>query len=48
MGWSGGTEIFDTVVIELSELSHNWVREDYHEAFMEPLVRLLAVLEDQD
>lgn len=48
MGWSGGTDIFDAVVEELKDLSWDWVREDYHEDFMEPLKELLVVLESQD
>ena len=48
MGWSGGTEIFDTVAKELIELSHKWTGRDFHEDFMEPLKALLFVLEDKD
>lgn len=48
MGWGGGTEIFDNVVEALKDLSWNWVREEYHEDFMEPLKRLVTVLEKQD
>lgn len=48
MGWSGGAEIFDAVVEELKDLSWRWVREEYHEDFMEPLKGLLATLEKQD
>ncbi len=44
----GGTEIFDAAAYELRELSWRWVRTEDHEDFMEPLKRLVAVLEAQD
>lgn len=48
MGWGGGTEIFDTVVEELKDLSYRWTGDEYHEDFMEPLKNLLVVLEEMD
>lgn len=41
MGWSSGTEIFDTVANEIVDISYNWTGEPYHEAIVTPLLTKL-------
>ena len=48
MGWSSGTEIFDAMAEELTNLSIDWTAVDYHESFMEPLIRLNKILSNLD
>lgn len=48
MGWSGGTDVFDVMAAELEEQSWCWTREYNHCEFMEPLLALVAVLDDLD